>query len=64
MKKEIKETVRLLANGLIDINEADEILLGLFNVRVCCLCGANFTPSAMYPKDAACGNCHKKLRGY
>ena len=32
--KEIKETVRLLAKGLIDVNKADEILLGLFNVSV------------------------------
>jgi len=32
MEKKIKETTRLLAQGIIDIDEADKILLGLFSV--------------------------------
>lgn len=32
MEKTIKETTRLLAQGIIDRDEADKILLGLFSV--------------------------------
>lgn len=33
MEKIIKETTRLLAQGVINRDEADKILLGIFNVR-------------------------------
>lgn len=37
MEKTIKETTRLLAQGLIDSDEADKILLGLFGVISCAI---------------------------
>jgi hypothetical protein len=33
-------------------------------VRDCCLCGNDFTPSKQLPNNAACKDCHRKLRGY
>ena len=54
MEKQIKEIVRLLAKGLIDVNEADKILLGLFNVSSS---ATEDRPSGLEVTDWWCPNC-------
>ena len=39
-------------------------LFTIRDIRACCLCGADFTPSIQLPNDATCNRCHKELRGY